>query len=248
MLAIILLGQQHTTQSERAVSLKMVTLLKRTGVDILQSTSVAAEVQTRQISDGQSDRDWETCLVAARSGDAQALDRLWREMRTYLLLVARARLNPSLSAKLDASDIAQQSLLEAQANMGQFQGQSLPEFKAWLRRLVEHNLADTSRRLIGAQRRTIFRERTLEDSQFKNVLVSKEMSASSCLQRNELDVAILRAVQSLSRADQILIRLRYERHLTYPQIGKLLGVSDQAVRKRCGRVVKELQEHLAIHR
>ena len=86
-------------------------------------------------------------LAKARAGDAAARDRLFAHCRDYLGLAARARVEASLRAKVDASDLVQQTLLEAHRGFTKFQGATEAEWLAWLRRILEHNAADFVRRL-----------------------------------------------------------------------------------------------------
>ena len=64
------------------------------------------------------------------------------EYRDYLMTIAHLHLEPKLQVKLDASDIVQQTLLEAHEQREQFRGQSRPEFAAWLKQILVHNLLD----------------------------------------------------------------------------------------------------------
>ena len=89
-------------------------------------------------------------------------DRLAR-YRNYLRTLARLQLDPRLHAKLDPSDVVQQTMLEAHAQRRQFRGQSEGEYLAWLRRMLAHNLADALRAFLQA-RRDVGRERALEDA------------------------------------------------------------------------------------
>src|SRR3954454_5583431 len=61
-------------------------------------------------------------LARGRGGGAGARDRLFAHCRDYLGLAARARVEPWLRAKVDASDLVQQTLLEAHRGFGRFQG------------------------------------------------------------------------------------------------------------------------------
>ena len=90
-------------------------------------------------------------------GQGQALERY----RMYMLMLARMHLDPRLRAKLDPSDVVQQSMLEACQQQGQFRGRTEAERMAWLRQILAHNLADALKGLRRAKR-DIARERSLE--------------------------------------------------------------------------------------
>jgi RNA polymerase sigma-70 factor (ECF subfamily) len=47
--------------------------------------------------------------------------------RSYLLLLARVRLDPMVRTKVGASDLVQQTLLEAHRDLAQFRGRTVAE-------------------------------------------------------------------------------------------------------------------------
>src|SRR5215470_14425159 len=97
-------------------------------------------------------------LPAARTGSAEALGRLLEGCRGYLLLVAQRELAPDLQAKGGASDLVQETLLDALRDFPRFQGTSEAEVLAWLRRLLLNNLVSFTRRYRDAGKRQIGRE------------------------------------------------------------------------------------------
>src|SRR5262245_54156014 len=78
--------------------------------------------------------------------------------REYLLLLARLQLGDRARARVEASDVVQQTLLEAHRRRGQFRGRTAGEMAAWLRRMLACNLADALRALTR-EKRDVARER-----------------------------------------------------------------------------------------
>jgi RNA polymerase sigma-70 factor (ECF subfamily) len=94
-------------------------------------------------------------MAGEEDNPGQSLERY----RDYLLLLARIQLDRGLQAKLDPSDLVQESLLKAHRNWGQFRGRTEAELAAWLRAILARHLADVSRKF-GS--RAGVRERSLE--------------------------------------------------------------------------------------
>ena len=93
----------------------------------------------------------------SREDWAPSLGRL----RAYLRLLAGLQLDPRLQAKLDPSDLVQQTLLQAYQALDQFRGTSEAELAAWLRQILARTLANATRDLHRA-RRDVARERSLD--------------------------------------------------------------------------------------
>src|SRR5690349_3429949 len=91
--------------------------------------------------------------------DPGALERY----RDYLRLLARLELDPRLRAKLNPSDLVQQTLLQAHRALDRFRGASESELLAWLRRILARLMANAARDL-GRARRDAGRERSLDET------------------------------------------------------------------------------------
>src|SRR5437764_1298683 len=97
-------------------------------------------------------------LASARSGSAEALGRALETCRGYLLLVAERNLDPVLRAKGGASDLVQETFMEAQRDFAQFQGTTEAELLAGLRRMLLNNVGNFARRYRGTDKRAVGRE------------------------------------------------------------------------------------------
>src|SRR5665213_2076167 len=88
-------------------------------------------------------------LTHSRGGVPEARDRLFAACRSYLHLLARVRVESWLNAKVDASDLVQQTLLEAYRDFSQFAGSTEGEWLAWLRCILTRNAAEFVRHFRG---------------------------------------------------------------------------------------------------
>src|SRR5438552_6439608 len=87
-----------------------------------------------------------------RAGEEPAREALFARYQAYLQVLAQAQLGRHLRAKCDASDLVQQTLLEAHRDFAEFQGSREAELLAWLRRILAHNLYNEARRFAARQR------------------------------------------------------------------------------------------------
>src|SRR5262245_33601578 len=100
-------------------------------------------------------QDFPAWLAAARDGSRDALGKALEACRRYLLDVARHELDVSLQAKGGASDLVQDTFLEAQRAFDRFHGNSGGELRTWLRRLLHHQATKFGRRYRTTQKRRL---------------------------------------------------------------------------------------------
>lgn len=81
--------------------------------------------------------------------------------RAYLEFLARTLMGPLLRGKFEASDVVQDTLLEAIKSRERYRGTTDGELAEWLRKILAHNLIDAARAL-DRQKRKADLERSLE--------------------------------------------------------------------------------------
>ena len=185
-------------------------------------------------------------LQAARDGSNSALGRLLQGYRDFLNKLADEELGSDIKVKASASDLVQDSFLEAKRDFAQFTGKSSEEFQAWLRRLMLNNVANVIRSYQGTEKRDISRE--VPASQFTNdrrlYSTEKGRTASSIVIRNELLDALQMALQKLPGHYQDVIQWRNYDRASFEEIGGRLDRSAEAARKLWVRAVEMLQQEL----
>jgi RNA polymerase sigma-70 factor (ECF subfamily) len=191
--------------------------------------------------------DPEQLLRRARTGDAHALGQLLELYRNYLELLARLQIGRRLQGKVDASDLVQETFLEAYAAFAQFRGTTEEELMSWLRRSLATNIASVGRRYWGTQRRALRLERDLADEldQSSRVLdqglMAKGSSPSHQAARKEQGVLLADAMRNLPEHYREVIILRQLEGLSFPQVARHLGRTVDGTKKLWIRALARLR-------
>ena len=169
--------------------------------------------------------------------------------REYLHLLARLHLGEQLRGKLDASDVVQQTLLEAHRKRDQFRGHSEPEMAAWLRQMLAFSIADALR-AAGRAKRDAARERSLEAALDQSSaclgawLAAEQSSPSQQAQRQEQAVHLANALATLPEAQREALVLRHCQGMSLADISKHLGRTPAAVAGLLKRGLSQLRQQL----
>lgn len=177
---------------------------------------------------------WRSLLDNARRGDARSLRQILDLLNPYLLRIARRELAPKVRVKHSPSDVVQQSLIEVSRALPTFAGHEPTEFLAWAKRILENNALDVHRRFVRSRKRTVSRERSIQDRDARDRLaqmaVAKKDSPSQAATLRESRDRIRRALESLSDEHRAVIGLRDFEQLTYAEIAARMSPSERAVR------------------
>jgi RNA polymerase sigma-70 factor (ECF subfamily) len=178
--------------------------------------------------------------------DREEMGRNLEACRPYLLGVANEEIGPVLRPKGGASDLVQQTFMEAIRDLSQFSGQSQRELRGWLRRILLNNLANFVRRYRGSSKRQIGREVSL-DGDFSgghpgDGLASYSPSPSSQAILSEDLTRLEHAMDQLKERDRLVLIWRIHDCCDWKEIGRRIGGSEEKARKVGTRAVERLRK------
>jgi RNA polymerase sigma-70 factor (ECF subfamily) len=181
----------------------------------------------------------------AREGQAEALGTLLEAYRNYLRLMAATCLDREVRAKADASDIVQETLLQAHQSFGGFRGTTEREWVKWIRRILANKIAELQRRF-SLKGRKVSRERSLEAAMdrsslmLKNLVPARDHSPSQEAQLRERSVILADALAELDPEDREVVVLRNLRELDWNEIAARTGRSPDAARMLWTRALQRI--------
>jgi len=195
-------------------------------------------------------QDVSELIRKAREGDAACRDALFGLCRSYLGVVAAAQLETWLRVKIDASDVVQQTMLEAHRDFTRFAGESEKEWLGWLRGILKHNLADFVRHYRGTAKRQARREVRWRDPAASTLSPGAPEPAAACntpsqeavRMDNELRVAA--ALAELPDDYREVVALRNFQRLPFAEVAQRMNRSRPAVQMLWMRALAKLQQTL----
>lgn len=172
------------------------------------------------------------------------------EYRSYLKLMADLQLNPRLKVKGDASDMVQQTMLEAHRDFAGFRGKTDAELRAWLKTILTHNLLTVARRY-GTDKRNAGREVSLQDqldqssALLHRQLVAEQTSPSVKMIKKERSEQLADALLKLLDDERSAVVLKHFHSWSVAEIAQHLGRTQEAVAGLLRRGLKKLRDHLS---
>jgi RNA polymerase sigma-70 factor, ECF subfamily len=197
--------------------------------------------------------DTQELLADARAGDDAAVDRLLARHRGAVRKMVQLRMDPMLARRVDASDIAQDVLVEAHRRLKQYLKNPQLPFHLWLRQMAKDRLIDAHRRHRVAARRSLDREQPLEvrlprDQSTRNIAVQLcdgQLTPAAAARWRELKRRFEDACRELEPQDQEIVVMRHFEQLSNSEVAAALKLSPQAASMRYLRAMRRLRELLA---
>ncbi|MBI3865391.1 MAG: sigma-70 family RNA polymerase sigma factor [Planctomycetia bacterium] len=189
-------------------------------------------------------------LDALRQRDAAAQGEVLLRYESWLGLLARLQIDTRFQGKFSASDIVQQTLLEACRDLPEFRGRTEPELLAWLRQILAHVLGHEIRRYRGTQQRDLDREISLDEAlaqssqQLAEVIADSGPSPSSRASDREQELLLADVLARLPPDHREVIILRNLEGLSHEEVARRMGRSAGAVRMQWLRALASLRAAL----
>jgi len=178
--------------------------------------------------------------------DAIQSDEGFQRYRPYLYLLARTHLGDALKRKVDASDVVQQTLLQAHRDQNQFHGNDA-ELAAWLKQILRNRIIEAARYWNG-QKRDMNRDANLEQQisdsfcRVDDWLAASQTSPSMQAHANDLMVRLPLAVESLPAELREVIVMHHLQGMKLGEIAIKLECDRTTVGRRLRRGLKQLRQ------
>jgi RNA polymerase sigma-70 factor (ECF subfamily) len=163
------------------------------------------------------------------------------------------RLDHRLHGRVDASDVIQETYLEAWNRLPEYLREPAMPFYLWLRFLTCQKVMALHRHHLGREMRDAGREVSLyrgalpEASSAALVaqLLGQDTRPSEAAVRIELKIRLQQALNQMDALDREVIALRHFEQLSRSETAELLGMRESAVSKRYIRALQRLKQILA---
>jgi RNA polymerase sigma-70 factor (ECF subfamily) len=195
--------------------------------------------------------DTDQLLDRVAQGESSAVATLLTRHEQRLRRMVRLRLDPQLAARLDPSDVVQDTLAEAHRRLPGYAVDRPMPFYPWLRAIAWDKLIEMTRRHINAERRSVRREvGQLDLSGDSQMILADRMMAVSATPseqalRQEVRNRVRQAIGQLPQRDHEMIVLKHLEELNVPEIAAVLGIDQEAVYSRYRRAVQRLHRLLS---
>lgn len=187
-------------------------------------------------------------LNRAKTGDESAIGDLLDLHRERLLKMIQTRLNPRIRKRVDASDVMQESYLEAVKRLPEYLNGPQAPFFLWLRQITGYKIIDVHRRHLATQGRNADLEVGHVDRGWPKAtsvclatqVIDHLTTPSQILVKQETRAALQEAINGMNPNDREILALRHFEELTNEEAASEMGITPAAASKRFVRALQRL--------
>lgn len=187
-------------------------------------------------------------LERLQQGEEAALVEFLQHNEPALLAFIRSRIGTQLQKKVEPEDILQEVSIEAVRVLGQTDLTTWDPLH-WLFQISERKIIDTHRKFFASQKRDASREAAMpagsDAAGLANLLAASMTTPSQAFSRDQRQLRMLAALETLPDEQREALRLRYLVGLPSKEIAQKFGKTDGATRVMISRALSRLQELLS---
>ena len=188
-------------------------------------------------------------LDRVRQGDGTAINGLLERHRAAIRRMIDQRMDRVVQRRVDASDIVQDVMIEANRRLGDYLANPTMPFQLWLRHMARDRLIDAHRRHRVAANRSVDREvpMTVPDgadqsqADMMQQVADRELTPAAAATWRELERRFAAAVEVLEPDDRQIVLLRHFEHLSTAETADVLGLTKPAAGMRYLRAMRRLR-------
>ena len=168
----------------------------------------------------------------------------------YIRMLARVHARNAYRAKVGASDVVQQVMMQAVTGLDGFRGTTEAEFRGWLRKILAHHLCHLHRDL-HRDKRDIRREQSMEQKiaqsslRLEHLLCGDGPTPSGVAMAGERVLRVAAAIDELPEDQSAAIRLHHLEGLKLAEVAEAMDRSSGSVAGLLHRGMKTLRERLS---
>jgi RNA polymerase sigma-70 factor (ECF subfamily) len=192
--------------------------------------------------------DTDYLLRNAAIGDTSAIEKLLGRYRERLRRMIALRLDVQLAARVDASDVVQETLVDAARRMTDYARDRPLPFYPWLHRLAAERLAEVHRRHRQSKARSVAREEAVvfawpdgSAQLMVNRLTAHDTTPGHALLREEQRRQLRAALEVLAPIDREVLMMHYLEDLSFPEIAAILAIGEGAAKMRHLRALRRIR-------
>ena len=195
----------------------------------------------------------EQLLQGARDGDEGAAGQLLNRHRDALHRMISLRLDRRIQQRVDASDIVQEVMIEANRRLNRYLEDPMMPFHLWLRQMAKDRIIDAHRRHRGSGKRSVDREQRMvvnagldrSTMELAAQLCDPEMTPAAAATMQELQRRFRNALDTMEPNDREIVLMRHFEQLSNQDVASTLGLTEPAASMRYLRAIRKLQKLLS---
>ncbi|MCA9214559.1 MAG: sigma-70 family RNA polymerase sigma factor [Planctomycetales bacterium] len=201
-----------------------------------------------------TDEKTEQLLDGVRTGDDGAANRLLERHRDSLRRMIEMRLDRRIQQRVDASDIVQEVMIEANRRLQKYLDDPVMPFHLWIRQMARDRIIDAHRRHRGSGKRSVDREKAMtapgavdrSTIELAAQLCDAEMTPAEAATMRELHQRFQNAIEELDENDREIVIMRHVEQLSNQDVATALGLTAPAASMRYLRAIRRLRSLLNI--